>query len=209
MREREMGLRHADRQVAEPGRRELRRLLPRGLEQEHVVGAVDVACDRADLLLDRRVVRVGEAEVALLVGGGDDRLGERSGATPAVLEAGVDLGRVGAVLERQPADELELLRSVRLELVHRDDGVQAEVAHDPDVPRQIGGAVLDLGHAPVEVAAVVLQGAHRRDEDDRARPQPTDAAGDVEELLHPHVRRESGLRDEVLAELEPDAVCDE
>ena len=56
---------------------------------------------------------------------------------------------------------------------------------------------------------MVLQRPHRRDEHDRARAQAADAAGDVEELLHAHVRGEAGLGDDVLAELEPDAVGDE
>ena len=54
-----------------------------------------------------------------------------------------------------------------------------------------------------------LSAAHGRDEHDRARAQAADPAGDVEELLHPHVRPEAGLGHEVLAELEPDAVGDE
>ena len=49
---------------------------PRGLEQEDAVGAVDARGDRPDLLLDRRVVRVREAEVVRLVRSGDDRLRE-------------------------------------------------------------------------------------------------------------------------------------
>ena len=74
---------------------------------------------------------------------------------------------------------------------------------------EVGRAGLDLGHASVEIAAVVLQRSHRRDEHDRARSQVADAAGDVEELLHAHVRGEAGLGDEVLAELDPDAIGDE
>ncbi len=110
---------------------------------------------------------------------------------------------------REPPHELELLLRVRRELVHADDRLQPEAVDDPDVAREVRGAGLDLGGAAVEVAAVVLERPHRRDEHDGARPQLADAAGDVEELLHPHVRREAGLGDDVLAELEPDAIGDE
>ncbi len=113
------------------------------------------------------------------------------------------------MLEREPPDELELLGGVGRELVDRDDRVQPEVLHDPDVPGEVGGAALDLGHPAVDVPAVVLERAHGRDEHGRARPQAADPAGDVEELLHPHVGGEAGLGDQVLAELEPDAVGDE
>ena len=144
---------------------------------------------------------IREAEVVRLVGRRDDGLGEGGRALAALLETGVDLGRVRAVLDGEPADELELLGRVRRELVHGHDGVQPEVLHDPDVPGEVGGAPLDHGHAAVDVAAVVLEGAHRRDEHRRVRTQAADPARDVEELLHPHVRAEARLGDQVLAEL--------
>ena len=63
--------------------------------------------------------------------------------------------------------------------------------------------------AAVGLAAVVLERADRRDEDDGARLQAARAADDVEELLHAHVRAEAALRDDVVAELERDEVGDE
>ena len=71
------------------------------------------------------------------------------------------------------------------------------------------GADLDRVRAAVGVARVVLERPHGRHQHDRIRSQVADAAGDVEELLHPHVRREARLRDDVVAELERDAVGDE
>ncbi len=113
------------------------------------------------------------------------------------------------MLDGEPAHEVELLLRVGGELVHADDGLQAEAVDDPDVPRQVRGAVLDLGEAALERAAVMLERLHAGDEHDCARTQVADAARDVEELLHPHVRGEARLGDHVLAELEGDAVGDE
>ena len=56
---------------------------------------------------------------------------------------------------------------------------------------------------------MVLQRSHRGDEHDRARSQVADATGDVEELLHAHVGRESRLGHHVLAKLQPDPIGDE
>ena len=56
---------------------------------------------------------------------------------------------------------------------------------------------------------MVLQRSHGGDQHDRARSQVADATGDVEELLHAHVRREARLGHDVLAELEPDPIGDE
>ena len=127
----------------------------------------------------------------------------------AVLEGRVDLGGVRARLGGEPPHELELVRRVRRELVHADDRLQAVAVDDPDVAREVRRADLDLRRASVEVAAVVLERSHGRDEHDRARSQVADATGDVEELLHAHVRREARLGHDVLAELEPDAIGDE
>ena len=113
------------------------------------------------------------------------------------------------MLEREPLHELELLERVGGELVHGDDRCEAEVPHDRDVPCQVGGPCLDLVRSAVEAAAVVLERADRRDEDDRAGPEAADPAGDVEELLHAHVRAEARLGHEVVAELQPHAVGDE
>ena len=79
----------------------------------------------------------------------------------------------------------------------------------PEVPLQVGGARLDRLDTPVGVAAVVLERADGGDEDDGARRKPADAADDVEELLHAHVRAEAALGDHVVRELEADQVCDQ
>ena len=58
-------------------------------------------------------------------------------------------------------------------------------------------------------AAVVPERAHRRDDHDDVRLETADAADDVHELLHAEVGGEARLGDEVLAELEADAVGDD
>ena len=63
--------------------------------------------------------------------------------------------------------------------------------------------------AAVGIAGVVLQRLDRRDEDDRVRPDVPEPAHDVHELLHPHVRGEAALGDDVVRELQRDAVGDE
>ena len=148
-------------------------------------------------------------ERARLLGCVDDRLGQSDRPLATVLERRVDLRRVCASLDRERARELELLGRVGRELVHPDDRLQAEAVDDPDVARHVRGACLDLGEAAVDVAAVVLERLDAGDEHDGVRPQIAEPAGDVEELLHSHVRGEPALRDHVVAELEGDAVGDE
>ena len=159
-----------------------------------LVGAVDARRDRLDLRLDRSVDRVRELELVRLVGRVDDRLRERRRALAAALERLVQLGGVRAVLEREPADELDLLVRVAGEAVDRDDRPQPEPGDDLEVPREVRGAALDRVEPAVRVAAVVLERLRGRDEHDRARAEPARAADDVEELLHPHVRAEAATR---------------
>ena len=116
--------------------------------------------------------------------------------SPPRLERRVDLGRECAVLERELSHELQLLVGIGREPVHGDDRLQAEAVDDPDVAREVRRAGLDRVCASVGIARVVLERTQRRDEHDRARTQVADAAGDVEELLHAHVRGEAGLRDD-------------
>ena len=61
----------------------------------------------------------------------------------------------------------------------------------------------------VGIAGVVLERLDRRHEDDRVRLQVAEPADDVEELLHAHVGGEAALGDDVVGELERDAVGDD
>src|SRR6266516_3919547 len=205
----EMRLGHADRQQVDSGLLELLDLVARSLQQEDPVGAVDPLRDRLDLLLDGGVERVEEVEVRRLVGGRDNRFGQRGGARAALREPVVDLCGVSALLERELADELDLLGRVAREAVDRDHGVDAELAYDAEVAGEIRRPGLDRIEAAVGVAGVMLQRLDGRDEHHRVRPEATRAADDVEELLHAHVGAESGLGHDVVPELQRDAVGDE
>ena len=209
MGERQVRLRHADRQPVEPEPVELLDLLLGRRQEEDPVRAVDTRRDRLDLLLDRRVERIDEVERVRLLGRGDDGLGERRSSRAAFLEGVVHLRGVGAVLDRERAQPFDFVLGVAREAVDRNDRVQAELANDSEMPRQVRRAVLDRINAPVRFPRVVLERLHRRDEHDRVRPQVAGTADDVEELLHPHVRAEAALRDDVVSELQRHAVRDE
>ena len=144
-----------------------------------------------------------------MIGGVDDRLGKRCRTLAAALERLVQLGRMRAVLEREPADEVDLLVRVAREPVDGDDGAQPEPGHDLEVAPQVLGAELDRVQPAVGIAAVMLERLGGRDEHDGARAEPARAADDVQELLHAHVRAEARLRDDVVAELQRDEVGDE
>jgi hypothetical protein len=61
----------------------------------------------------------------------------------------------------------------------------------------------------VRVARVVLERLDRRDDHDGVGPKLSRAADDMEELLHAHVGAEAALGDDVVAELQRNAVGDE
>src|SRR5437764_753324 len=132
--------------------------------------------------------------------------GGRGRTFPALHHCLVRLGRDRAVRERDLADLLDLLVGVRGEAVHRDDGVEPELADGREVSDHVGRAGRDRLSAALGIAAVVLQRLDSGDEDDCARREAADAADDVHELLHPHVRAEAGLGYDDVAELQRDAV---
>jgi hypothetical protein len=116
---------------------------------------------------------------------------------------------VRALLEREAPDRVQLAVGVAGEPVHGHDRPEPEAADVGKVPLEVRGSDLDRLEAAVRIAAVVLERADGRDEHDRARLQASDAADDVQELLHAHVGAEPALRHDVVAELEPDQVGDE
>ena len=143
-------------------------------------------------------------------------LGEVGRADAALGEALVDLGGERAGLERQALDELDLLVGVAGAAVDRDDAGHAELRtmarwrRTFAMPASIAGAPAGAVGARIVVdPAVVLDRAHGRDEHDGARREVAEAADDVEELLHAHVRAEARLGDDVVAELHADQVGDE
>src|SRR5256714_9415657 len=128
VREREVRLRHADRELVEADALDLIDLLARRGLQEDPVASVDTRHDRLDLALDRVVERIDRGEARRLLGRSDDGLGERCRALAALDDRLVRLGRDGAVGKRNLADLLDLLVRVRGETVDGDDGVEAELA---------------------------------------------------------------------------------
>src|ERR1039458_2305365 len=82
----------------------------------------------------------------------------------------------------------------------------ADIRHANVDRSQTGAAVLPLA---VCDPAVVLDRPHSHHEHYGAWPQTAEPADDVEELLHPHVRAESGFGHHVFAELHPDQVSHE
>src|SRR3954470_81247 len=209
VREREVGLRHADREIGEADALELGNLLARGGLEEDPVATVDTRHYRLDLSLDRLVERIDGREIGRLLRGGDHGFGERRSAFAPVDHRLVPLGREGAVCERDLADLLNLLVSVSRETVDGDHGVETEPADGREVADHVGRAGRNRLRPALGIAAVVLERLHRRHENDGARRQLADSADDVEELLHPHVGAEARLGDDDVAELERDAVGDE
>src|SRR5437763_2153875 len=174
VREREVRLRHADRQLVEADALELVDLLPRCGLEEDAVGAVYARGDRFDLALDRVLQRIDGCEARRLLGGGDDRLREFGRTLTAARDRLVRLGREGAVRDRDLADLLDLVVGVGREAVDGDDGVQPEPPDRPEVADEVRGAGRDRLRAAVGITAVVLQRLHGRDEHDRARRQAAD-----------------------------------
>ena len=103
------------------------------------------------------------------------------------------------------ADDGDLVPGVRREPVQRDDRHLAEVADALEVLREVrepsldGPGVGDLERG-LRHAAVSLQGANRRNEDDGGRVEARGGALDVEELLGAEVESEPRLRHDPVGE---------
>src|SRR3954469_16133256 len=187
VRERQVRLRHADRELVEADLVVALDRLLRGGEEYDAVGAVHALADRLDLGVDRLVELVDRLEVGRWLGRRDDGFRERRGALAAALEGLVQLGGHRAALEGEALDRVHFLVGVARKAVDRDDGVQAELLHDPEVALHVGPAALDGVDSAVGVVAVMFERTRGRHEDDGVRAQLADAADDVEELLHAHV----------------------
>ena len=170
-----LGLGHAHGQVAEAHVLVELEALGGGGLVVHPVRAVDPGGDRLDLVAQRHVVGVQQAEVgAPLLGRGPDRAGQVLGAGAAVGEVARDHGIPGAGRERDLADRRDLVGGVGREDVDRHDHRHAERAHVLDLlgevdaaPPDALGVVLEqrrverlAGHDPAH-AAVHLERADR------------------------------------------------
>ena len=181
----------------------------------HPVGAVDALGDRLDLVADRHRRRVQRPVLARAarsprrpprparprpfppLAGPSLISAAKAPASRASLRtsshsSSVSVGkRLIATTHGRP--KAATLSRWRLRLA-----IPFSIACRPCGPRDVGvvGAV----------AAVVLERAHGRHHHAGVRPEIAGRADDVHELLHPQVRAEPRLGDDVVAELERDAV---
>src|SRR5262249_30932590 len=146
--------------------------------------------DLLELLCDRRVEPVERTWHAWLRGSAEDRAGERERSPAAEAEPVGDLGVPCAGFERELTDAVQLGERVVGGRVDRDNGLPAETANELDVPRQVRCTRVE------RAVAVVLQRLDARDEHDGGGLEPSQTAGDVDELLEAHVRAEAALGDD-------------
>ncbi len=159
-------LRHADRQVPEPGRLVIGDLAGRLRGVLHPGRSVDLSCNCLDLLLDRDVERVEKSEIRRLVARGDHGLGQRPRPGAAAGEV-VRLHRGERPgLHRRPLDDLDLSRGIGREPVYRNDDRDPEDARDLDVPSQVDAAPLHQFRVLLCVRRI------ERPTDDHPRPAP-------------------------------------
>ena len=166
---------------------------------------IDLGSDGVELVLNAVVDVVDELEVVGLVAQAHDFLSQRKTAFAALgphfAQADVD-----AQLAALALDEVELGLGVGRERVDGDDaGETVDVLHVVDVLEEVGQALfkrlkvltveLGLGHA-----AVILERADGRNDDDSVGVEARGAALDVEELLGAEVGGEAGFRDGVVAQ---------
>ena len=132
-----LGLGHANAEPSEPGLLEAPE--PRGdrRRQGNIVGAVDLARDRAELVGERHLRRIERPEARLVgIEHPLDRFGERRGAGRAIgpVRAG---NRLGAERRERIADQRGLRLGVAGEAVQRHHDGQAEFPHVLHMPKQV------------------------------------------------------------------------
>src|SRR5215208_3482377 len=117
VRERQMGLRHADRELVEADIVVTLDRLLRRRQEDDAVGAVDALADSLDLGVDGLVELVDRLEVGRSLGRRDDGFRECRRALAAVLEGLVQLGGHRTALEGEALHRLDLLVRVAREAV--------------------------------------------------------------------------------------------
>ena len=143
-----MRLRHADREVSEAEPLVGRDLRARLVGVVDAVGAVHALSDRLDLLLDRGLERIEEAEGPSLVAGAADGGGQRAAPLPAFREDLAHLRREGARGEGALYDQRVLAVGVGREAVDRDDRWDA-------VGRDVLELLLEVADARLDRAEVL------------------------------------------------------
>ncbi len=143
MRERKVGLGHADRQRAEPGALELERLRARERRELDPARSVGARRDRLELAFNRFIEAVEEARARADGGRLPNDLGQLGGAGPALLEAGVDGDSGDSELAGEPPGSVDLFRHVAREAVDGDHAGEPEGLDNPEVRLQVRDAALE------------------------------------------------------------------
>ena len=221
MRKRVLRLRDADRKLRRLGiRLEHLELLERLRLEIDAVAAVHLLHLLLDAVLQGLAQVAEEREVVRLVAGPDDGLCEFERAF-AALEPVVGHRERRARLLRHRPHEVAFLLRVGVERIEADDRLDARAADDVDVREEVVATLLQELEVLRRVhgverearlhrrrAAVRLEGADRRDEDDAVGLVARAAALDVPELLEAHVRGEAALRDDIVAKRAREPVRD-
>jgi hypothetical protein len=173
-----------------------------------VRGAVDLDGDRLDLVPQRLLLVVDEAELRLALLDDLHHFAGDIGRSRAALGPVAREHQRDVELLHGLGEELVLRGGVRREVVDRDDaGQPVMVAHVVHVALEVRDALLQSAEILridlLQVgAAVILERADGRDEHHGRGTQPRLAALDVDELLRPEVGAEARLGHDVVRELE-------
>ena len=217
----QVGLGDDDREVPVAEILEVGELLGRGRSDVDPVSSVDLGGHLGELVDQGVLEIVGVAEVGVLVARRNDRTSQIDGAVATVD----DMGRGGEVSTGHLChltDGVDLVGMVAREDVEGHHRGDAEVSDDLDVLAQVGGTGKDvvrivlkhrrgqgLSRNDLVATGMGLEGTHGDDEDGGVGAHTTEAALDVEEPLGAHVGAESGLRQQVVAAADADAVGDD
>ena len=175
--------------------------------------AVEPRRDRLDLL--RRSAcssGVRNANVFGLLARGDDRLGQLDRAGAALAEAVVRHDGLGAGLDARAPCTIAISAGVSvgkllIATTHGSPYCRTIWMCAARLSAPLRERVEILGREVLErLPAVRLRRAHAGDEHRRARREPAGAADDVAELLKPEVAGEARLGDDVVGQLQRDAV---
>ena len=206
-----MRLRHAHHRLAHPELLDALEILLRLHLQVDPGGAVEPGGDRLDLFDNRRLVGRDEGEIARLAARRDHRVGQLDGAGASLREPLVNDHGFRPRPDRQLLEQRPLLVGVGRKAVDGDDTRQPVLAHDLDVRGEIVHArpqrlQILLAQVGERFAAVRLRRPDGGDEHRGAGGEAARAANDVAELLHPEVTGEAGLGNDVIGQLQGDAI---
>ena len=211
VRERVLGFRHADGQVAVAQFFQILQGLARFVAERNVRRAVEFLRDGADFFHERQVVRIKRGAAACtLFAGVDDCAGERFAAFTA-MRPHFAQGDFHAAFGTGFFDERQFGIAVALEAVDGDDDRQAEyVFQVGNVAQQVGQALfqgLDVFFAQVffRHAAVVFQGADGGDDHGRIGFQAGQAAFDVAEFFRAQIRAEARFGNGIIGQMQGEA----